>query len=66
MSTIYVIIKGGKEITGESVICATEAAFRNKDLAMQYLRGQQIVWEEVINGSEFQCERAIHEVNLHE
>jgi hypothetical protein len=64
MATIYVIIKGGKEITGELMLCATEAAFRSRELAQQYLKGQQIVWEETINGAEFQCERAIHEVNL--
>jgi hypothetical protein len=64
MATAYVIIKAAKEITGEFVLVQTEKAFKNKELAQQYLRGQNIVWEETINGAECQCERAVHEVEL--
>lgn len=64
MAIIYVVIKGAKEITGEFMMAATEKAFRNKELALQWLRGQKILWEETIQGAECQCERAIHEVDL--
>ena len=61
---IYVIVKGATAITGEMMMATTEGAFRDPKMAQLWLNKKPIVWEEVINGMECQCERAIHETEL--
>lgn len=64
MATIYVVIKGAKEVTGEFMLVASEMAFRTREMAQAWVSGKPILWEEQINGAECQCERAIHEIEL--
>lgn len=61
---IYIVIKAGKDFEGNFMMVSTEMAFRSKEMAQQWVAGKPVVWEEMINNVECQCERAIHEVEL--
>jgi len=64
LSKIFVVIKCGKEVSGEVVFATTERAFNNEEAAKTWLVSKEVVWEEVINGFHCYCERAVHETEL--
>ena len=60
MSEIYIIIKVAAQKDGEAVLATTEAAFQTAEQAKAFISGKPAVWDEVIQGMECTCERAVH------
>lgn len=62
--TIYVVIRAALQEMGEFTMVTSERAFTDKNKAEAYVKAHPTVWHENVQGVNYVCERAIHEVEL--
>jgi len=61
---IYVVVRAALQEFGEFTMVTTEAAFKDKVKAEEFVRRGPTVWNEKIQNVNYVCERAFHEVEL--
>jgi hypothetical protein len=57
---IFIVIKVATEKSGDRVWATTEKAFKEVDQAQTYMKSVPSVWDELVDGTECNCERAVH------
>lgn len=67
---VYLCIKVGLPEAAQSpeeekhTLVQTEAAFLSREKAEIYYQDKVKIWKEYINGSSFECVRALHEIDV--
>lgn len=61
---IYVVVRAALQEFGEFTMVTTEKAFTDKSKAEAFVKAYPVTWNENLQGVNYVCERAIHEVDL--